>query len=169
MGRIQSETPASKSACVRPDRQDTQRNLHTGPGVRRRSKFCRQLPLSRPTSTSPSQNWGLPKQTMKNAIWIGSRPPLKCAMFKKDMLLQPWQSAIRIQFNFERVYCIQEGHNLLLNDGNLLPVTTVYTGGKALIGRNDQYQTGLDYNDDARAFRAALDQRAIEAAGVYNS
>lgn len=89
-------------------------------------------------------------------------------MFKKDMVLQPWQSAIRIQFNFERVYCIQEGHNLLLQDGNLLPVTTVYTGGKALIGRNDPYQIGLDYNDDARAFRAALDQRAIESVAANN-
>ncbi len=94
--------------------------------------------------------------------WVGTRPKVKCAGFKKDLILQPWQTDIRIQFNFEVVYCIKDGENLVLQDGKLFPITIVYSEFGPLIGFNDPYQTGLDYNEKAIAFRKALDERNSE-------
>ena len=91
--------------------------------------------------------------------WIGSRPDVACKQFKKDLVLQPWQSPIRIAFRFETVWCVREGNNLLLSNGELLPFTRVITNGKCLVGLNDPYQTGLDYSEDSKAFRNALQQR----------
>lgn len=95
--------------------------------------------------------------------WIGQRPAVVCARFKKYLVLQPWQTALQIDFRFERVYVVREGNTLLLKDGGLLQITFVYTNGKALVGRDDPYQLGLDYSDDAKAFLAAIQERAVLA------
>lgn len=99
---------------------------------------------------------------MSEFTWIGVRPTAVCAALKRDLPpLQPWQTAIRISFRFERVYCIlNSDKSLVLSNGEAEPVTAVYANGKALLGKNDYLQTGLDYNDDARAFRKALSARA---------
>lgn len=98
--------------------------------------------------------------------WIGPRPDAVCAAFKKYLFLQPWQIAVRIDFTFERVWCVREGNNLLLKDGSLLPITTVYANGKALTGRDDAYQTGISHTEEGKAFQNALMQREMEKANA---
>lgn len=102
---------------------------------------------------------------MRTPIWIGPRPCLVCAAFKKDLpITKPWQTGIRIAFRFETVWCIRIGHSLLEVGGALLPITEVYLRDRVLIGRDDAYQAGLDYSEDAKTFRNALNEREKEVA-----
>ena len=100
--------------------------------------------------------------------WIGTRPQAVCAAFKKELpTMQPWQTACRIQFRFETVWCIMDkskAESLLLKDGSTVAVATVHNQFGSLIGLADPYQTGLDYNEQALSFRNALDERNMESA-----
>lgn len=100
-------------------------------------------------------------------VWVGSRPDVICAGFKKDLKLPhpTWQAAMRIAFQFETVWCIREDNDLLLRDGGKVRITVVRThNGEYLIGKDDPYQLGMDYSQQAKTFQAAIMQRAIDQA-----
>lgn len=101
--------------------------------------------------------------------WIGARPAgLKCSGLKRDLpLLNPHQTAIRIAFTFETVYCVKQDQSLVRLDGGLVPVAIVRNAGNSAIGLNDPYQPGE--SADVRAFRSALFDRAADSPQVWQS
>jgi len=56
--------------------------------------------------------------------------------------------------------------NLILSDGALKCATVILRDGRHLVGEDDYLQIGLDYNQDAKDFRAALTERAQEASYI---
>jgi hypothetical protein len=95
--------------------------------------------------------------------WIGLRPDAVCAAYLKDLPRTKWQTAVKIEFRFEVVYCLLEREHIVCKDGNLMKVAVVHRSGKqTLIGRADYLQTGIDWFEDGKQFQSALTERAIE-------
>lgn len=98
--------------------------------------------------------------------WIGARPErLICAGRKRELpRLQPGQTAIRIAFRGEVVWCVLDGNALVANDGSKFPFAEVNIDGIRYCGLLLDDYSSLDYCPAACAFRDAMQARQREGA-----
>lgn len=103
-------------------------------------------------------------KTMTTYKWTGTPvEPLAFSTQKqaKNKIAFVNQCVVRVDFLFSYAFCILQGGDLVMQDGSLLDVTTVATGERLLIGRNDPYQFGCD-TEDMRVFCNALQDRSAD-------
>lgn len=92
--------------------------------------------------------------------WVGPRPPAVCAGFKSMLPCQPYETIVRVDFAFERVYCKLNGAALVLKDGQLMPIATVFCQDmQPMMGKSDPYQVGCSHTPEGRRFLEALLER----------
>lgn len=104
-------------------------------------------------------------------IWCGSHPgKIKWAQLKKELVLQPWESAKRVEFRWCIAWCVFHGDKLVMEDGGKLELAFIHSKLGVLVGSADPYQAGSDIesrnhaSEKDKAFFNALWERQSQTA-----